>query len=54
MKRTGIVAVFAMLAVALFTAFSVTPSQAAEIREKTIKLAHVLPRDSNFDVGANK
>lgn len=54
MKRTGIVAVFTMFAAALFTAFSITPSQAAEIREKTLKLAHVLPHDSNFDVGANK
>lgn len=52
MKKSFIaVTVFIFTAVACFFH---APAAQAEIAERTLKLAHVLPPGSNFDVGANK
>jgi tripartite ATP-independent transporter DctP family solute receptor len=54
MKRRYAIAVLALAVVMLSIAAIAQPAAAAEIRERTIRVAHCLPRDSNFDVGSTK
>ena len=54
MKRSGIIAILALAAVMMSFSVTAGAAAAAEIRERTIKVAHVLPPGSNFDVGAVK
>ena len=55
MKRSSLFTMFAVLLAAAVFAFGMTPSRSeAASAVRTIKLAHVLPPGSNFDIGARR
>ena len=54
MKSKSFIAVTVIIAVLAFVGAFKTSAAYADVAARTLKLAHVLPVGSNFDVGANK